>query len=58
MLYLRAQQLVEVIRLVVSAIRKKLHHDYKGQKVKFYGRVIQVLEGDREVDIRLATKKF
>lgn len=32
--------------------------NYKGQKVKFYGRVLQVLEGKNEVDIRLATKKF
>lgn len=29
--------------------------DYKGQKVKFSGKVLQVLEGDTEVDIRLAT---
>ncbi len=28
--------------------------DYKGEKVKFYGQVAQVLEGDGTVDIRLA----
>ena len=28
--------------------------DYKGKKVKFTGEVVQVLEGDGEVDIRLA----
>ncbi len=30
--------------------------DYKWKKVKFYGRVIQVLEGDGETDLRIATK--
>jgi chromosome segregation ATPase len=29
---------------------------YKGQKVKFRGKVVQVIEGDTEVSIRLATK--
>ena len=28
--------------------------DYTGKKVKFYGKVLQVMEGDGEVDIRLA----
>lgn len=28
--------------------------DYKGQKIKFYGKVIQVMEGDTETQIRLA----
>lgn len=28
--------------------------DYKGKKVKFYGKVIQVMEGDGSVQIRLA----
>ena len=28
--------------------------DYEGKKVKFYGRVVQVMEGDGEVQIRLA----
>ncbi len=37
---------------------ERMPENFKGQKVKFYGRVIQVLEGDKEVDIRLATKKF
>ena len=30
--------------------------DYKGQKVKFKGKVVQVIEGDDEIQIRLATK--
>ena len=29
---------------------------YEGQKVKFYGKAIQVLENEREVDVRLSTK--
>ena len=37
---------------------ERMPDDFKGQKVKFYGRVLQVLEGKNEVDIRLATKKF
>ena len=28
--------------------------DYVGKKVKFYGKVVQVIEGDEEIDIRLA----
>ena len=28
--------------------------DYKGQKVKFYGKVVQVIEGDDSTQIRLA----
>ncbi|MBR4021949.1 MAG: toxin regulator, partial [Ruminococcus sp.] len=28
--------------------------DYKGEKAKFYGKVIQVIEGDSEIQIRLA----
>ena len=28
--------------------------DYEGEKVKFYGKVIQVLEGDKEIDLRIA----
>ena len=28
--------------------------DYQGKKVKFYGKVLQVLEGDGEIQIRLA----
>ncbi len=31
--------------------------DYKGKKVKFYGRVVQVVEGDNEIRIRLSTAK-
>lgn len=31
--------------------------DYKGKKVKFYGKVIQVMEGDGEVQIRLAVNE-
>lgn len=31
--------------------------DYKGELVKFTGKVIQVLEGDEEIDIRLAVDK-
>lgn len=30
--------------------------EYKGKKVKFYGRVVQVLENDGETDLRVATK--
>ena len=30
--------------------------DYEGQKVKFKGKVLQVIEGDDEIQIRLATK--
>ena len=28
--------------------------DYKGEKVKFYGKVVQVIEGDTSTQIRLA----
>lgn len=28
--------------------------DYQGKKVKFYGKVLQVMEGDGEIQIRLA----
>lgn len=31
---------------------------YKGQKVKFFGRVLQVLEEENEIAVRLATRKF
>lgn len=31
--------------------------DYKGEKVKFWGKVIQVIEGDTTVQIRLAVNK-
>ena len=31
--------------------------DYKGEKVKFWGKVIQVIEGDSTVQIRLAVNK-
>lgn len=31
--------------------------EYKGEKVKFYGRVVQVIEGDDDVYLRVATKK-
>ena len=30
--------------------------DYKGKKVKFYGRVVQVIEGNNETQLRVATK--
>ena len=35
---------------------ERMPNEFRGQKVKFYGRVVQVLEDENTVEIRLSTK--